>query len=163
MNNNSKTIYFAQHGLAVDKSDDPERPLSEAGIQQTQSIADRLFISNTPVSRIFHSGKLRATQTAEIFASTLAVSTLSIAGQLSPNDDVTLLANNLNVDNALYVGHLPHLEKLVSFLLTGNDEHNIIKFQNSAVVCLIKIGSHYQIKWFLTPELTDSDRYNIQN
>ena len=156
MNNNSKTIYFAQHGLAVDKSDDPERPLSEAGIQQTQSIADRLCISNTPVSRIFHSGKLRATQTAEIFASTLAVPTLSIADQLSPNDDATLLANSLNEDNALYVGHLPHLEKLVSFLATGNNEHNIIKFQNSAVVCLIKVDSHYQIKWFLTSELVDN-------
>ncbi len=138
------------------KTTNPERPLSEAGIQQTQSIADRLCISNIPVSRIFHSGKLRAAQTAEIFAAALAVSTLSVADHLSPNDDVTLLANDLNEDNALYVGHLPHLEKLVSFLVTGNDEHNIIKFQNSAVVCLIKIDSHYQIKWFLTPELTDS-------
>ena len=157
MNKQSKTIYFAQHGLAVDKCDDPDRPLSEAGIQQTQSITDRLCISNAPVSKIFHSGKLRAAQTAEIFASTLGVSTLSIAGQLSPNDDVTLLANNLNEDNALYVGHLPHLEKLVSFLVTGNEEHKIIKFQNSAVACLMKNDSHYQIKWFLTPELTDSD------
>ena len=156
MNSNLKTIYFAQHGLAVDKSDDPERPLSEAGIQQTQSIADRLCISNTPVSRIFNSGKLRATQTAEIFASTLGVPTLSIANHLLPNDDVTLLADDLNEDNALYVGHLPHLEKLVSFLVTGNEEHKIIKFQNSAVACLMKNDSHYQIKWFLTPELTDS-------
>ena len=153
MKSNSKTIYFAQHGLAVDKSHDPERPLSEAGIQQTLSVADRLCISKIPVSRIFHSGKQRAAQTAEIFASALAVSTLSRADQLSPNDDVTLLANELHEDNALYVGHLPHLEKLVSFLVTGDDKHNIIKFQNSAVVCLIKIDSHYQIKWFLTPEL----------
>lgn len=156
MNSNTKTIYFAQHGLAVDKSDDPERPLSEAGIQQTRSIADRLSISNIPVSRIFHSGKLRAAQTAEIFASTLGVSTLSIAGHLLPNDDVTLLANNLKEDNALYVGHLPHLEKLVSFLITGNNEHNIIKFQNSAVACLMKNDIHYQIKWFVTTELADN-------
>ena len=158
MNNNSKTIYFAQHGLAVDKSDDPERPLSEAGIQQTQSIADRLCISNTPVSRIFHSGKLRAAQTAEIFAAALAVSTLSIVDQLSPNDDVTLLANNLNEDNSLYVGHLPHLEKLVSFLVTGNNEHNIIKFQNSAVVCLEKNNKQYHIEWYITPEFLCNTR-----
>ena len=156
MKSHSKTIYFAQHGLAVDKSDKPERPLSATGIQQTRSIAARLSISNIPVSRIFHCGKQRAAQTAEIFAATLAVSTISVAGQLSPNDDVTLLANNLNEDNALYIGHLPHLEKLVSFLVTGSDEDNIIKFQNSAIVCLIKIDSHYQIEWFLTPELTYS-------
>jgi len=151
-------LYFAQHGLAVDKSDDPERPLSEAGIQQTRSVADRLSISNTPVSRIFHSGKLRAAQTAEIFASALAVSTLSIADQLSPNDDVRLLANNLNEDNALYIGHLPHLEKLVSFLVTGNNEHNIIKFQNSAVVCLEKNNKQYHIEWYITPEFLCNTR-----
>ena len=156
MSATASRLYFAQHGLAADKTDNPERPLSRAGIEQTNAIAKQLQHSAIPISQIFHSGKLRAAQTAEIFASALGVSTLSIAGQLSPNDDVTLLANNLNEDNALYVGHLPHLEKLVSFLVTGKNEHNIIKFQNSAVVCLIKIDSHYQIKWALTPELTDS-------
>ena len=152
MSSHSKTIYFAQHGLAVDKNDNPERPLSQAGIQQTQSVADRLCISNIPVSRIFHSGKLRAAQTAEIFASALAVPTLSIASHLSPNDDVTLLANDLGEDNALYVGHLPHLEKLVSFLVTGDDEHNIIKFQNSAIICLEKNNKQHHIAWYITPE-----------
>ena len=147
------SIYFAQHGLAVDKADDPERPLSTAGVHQSKTIARTLQHSKTPIISVFHSEKLRALQTAEIFASTIKLSSTSAVEGLSPNDDVTLLAQNLNINHALYVGHLPHLEKLVSYLVTGNANANIIKFQNSAGVCLEKSENHYQLKWYLTPEL----------
>ena len=147
------SVYFAQHGLALDKADDPERPLSQAGIHQSKKIAMALQHSKTPISSLFHSGKLRASQTAEIFAGTIKLSSTSAVSGLSPNDDVTLLAQNLNINHALYVGHLPHLEKLVAYLVTGNENANIIKFQNSAVVCLEKSENHYQLKWYLTPEL----------
>jgi len=147
------TVYFVQHGLAVDKTDDPERPLSQAGIHQSKIIARALHDSKTSISSVFHSGKLRASQTAEIFAETVKLSTTSAVMGLSPNDDVILLAQNLNTNHALYIGHLPHLEKLVSYLVTGNENGNIIKFQNSAVVCLEKNENHYQLKWYLTLEL----------
>ncbi len=70
-------IYFAQHGLAVDKTEDPERPLSPAGRDQTKTIANTLLDSKISVSNIFHSEKLRASQTAEIFARILKISSLS--------------------------------------------------------------------------------------
>lgn len=146
-------IYFAQHGLAVDKTEDAERPLSPAGIDQTNTIAKILQESETPITSVFHSGKLRSQQTAEIFASTLHISSVSTVAGLSPNDDVALLAQNLTTNNALYVGHLPHLEKLVSYLITGNKNQNIIRFQNSAIVCLEKDNGHYFLKWYLTAEL----------
>ena len=150
----AQTIYFMQHGLAVDKAEDPERPLSEAGIHQTKQIANILLRSKIPISTIFHSGKLRASQTADITASTLNVPTTSETNHLSPNDDVTLLAQNLSTDNALYVGHLPHLEKIVSYLVTGNEEAGIVKFQNSGIVSLVKRNMRFQIYWMLTSELT---------
>lgn len=149
----AQRIYLAQHGLAVDKTENPERPLSEAGIQQSEAIAKHLHATGVSVSQIFHSGKLRARQTAEIFASTLNINTLSTSDQLSPNDDVTQTTSLLDIDNALYIGHLPHLEKLVSFLITGDTETNIIKFQNSAVACLEKANDEFSIKWYLTPAL----------
>ncbi len=146
-------LYFAQHGLAVDKSENPERPLSETGVKQTEAIAKHLSsIAGIAVNHIFHSGKLRASQTAEIFARTIKHSSISAVDGLSPNDDVTLLAQNLNI-NALYVGHLPHLEKLAAYLVTGNENGNIIRFQNSAVLCLENNDSHYQLRWYITPEL----------
>jgi phosphohistidine phosphatase len=146
-------LYFAQHGLAVDKLENPERPLSETGIKQTEAIAKHLSIAGIVVNHIFHSGKLRASQTAEIFAEAIKHSSTSAIDGLSPNDDVTLLAQNLNINHALYVGHLPHLEKLLAYLVTGNENGNIIKFQNSAVACLEKNDKHYQLKWYLTPGL----------
>ena len=148
-------IYFSQHGLAVDKAEDPERPLSPAGRQQTEAVANILLDSGTSLTHIFHSGKLRASQSAEIFANTLKVSSISSINGLAPNDDVTLLAKNLNSEHTLYVGHLPHLEKLAAYLLTGDENTNIVRFQNSGVLCLEKESQHYRIKWLLPPDLTN--------
>jgi len=149
----SHRIYFAQHGLAVDKADDPERPLSPTGRQQTENIAKTLRDSNLSVSEVFHSGKLRALQTAKIFADALHIPSISAIEGLSPNDNSTLLAKNLNINHALYIGHLPHLEKLTAYLLTGKESANIIKFQNSGVLCLKKINDQYQLCWYLSPNL----------
>lgn len=146
-------IYFAQHGLAVDKKDDPERPLSKDGIEQSKIVAKFLQGSETSLDSIFHSGKLRAAQTAEIFATALDISSTSVIEGLSPNDDVTLLAQDLNISNALYVGHLPHLEKLVTHLITGNDGDSVLSFRNSSVVCLEKHDANYQLQWYLTPDI----------
>ncbi len=146
-------LYFAQHGLAVDKTDDPERPLSIAGITQTQTIARQLRLSVIPISHIFHSGKLRAAQTAEIIASMIDVTSVSAIDHLSPNDDVTLIRQNLSINNALYIGHLPHLEKLVTYLVTNTKTERIIEFQNSSIVCLESNSNGYHIKWYLTPDL----------
>ena len=150
----ASNVYFVQHGLAVDKAEDPERPLSEAGIQQTRMMAETLYNANVPVSSIYHSGKLRALQTADIFSNTFALPSISIIDGLLPNDDVCVLLQDMNINNALYIGHLPHLEKLVTYLVSGNENNAIIKFQNSATVCLEKVDTRYQIKWMLTPGLT---------
>ena len=149
-------LYFVQHGLAVNKTENPDRPLSAAGIKQTQNIAKQLLSSNIVIANVFHSGKLRAQQTAEIIASILNIETVSATDYLSPNDDVALIKQHLNVDKTLYVGHLPHLEKLVSSLVTEKESPNIIKFQNSAIVCLEKNNSLYHILWYLTPQLTNN-------
>ena len=148
-------VYFVQHGLATDKTENPQRPLTQAGIKQTLSVAKQLHTSEMPVFQIFHSGKLRAQQTAEIFAEHLSVTSVTAIVNLSPNDDVSVLAKNLTIENALYIGHLPHMEKLVSHLVTGNKDQNIVKFQNSAIICLEKINHQYHIRWYLTPDLLD--------
>ena len=146
-------LYFAQHGIAVSKTEDPERPLSNPGIMQTNSVAKQLHQSGEPVTDIFHSNKLRAQQTAEIFSSILQQTRTSVIDYLSPNDDIALIKPQLTSNNALYIGHLPHLGKLVSSLTAGDEELDIIKFHNSAVVCLEKNVMRYQILWYLTPQI----------
>ena len=146
-------LFFVQHGLAVNKAENPERPLSEEGVQQTQRVASQLVGSGTVISGIFHSGKLRAQQTADIIADVLKLSSSTRVDNLSPNDDISLIKPRLNMDQAMYVGHLPHLEKLVSSLVTGNETPAIMKFRNSAVVCLEQQDGRFHIAWYLTPQL----------
>ena len=146
-------IYFMQHGLAVDKIENAEQPLTETGIDQSRLIAEFLNTSGSTVTSVFHSGKLRASQTAEIVARSFGIKNISAITDMSPNDDVSLLCQSLTIDDALYVGHLPHLESLVTYLVSGNKQNKTIHFQNSAIVCLEKNETAYDIRWFLTPEL----------
>ena len=150
----AQKIYFMQHGLAVDKADDPERPLSEAGIKQTEKIADTLRTSGTVITSVFHSGKLRAAQTADIMAIAMDLDAATMIEGLAPNDEVTLLIQKLDDRNTLYVGHLPHLERLAAYLISGNEDNKIVKFQNSSILCLEKEEEHYHVRWLLTSQLT---------
>jgi phosphohistidine phosphatase len=146
-------LYFMQHAIAANKADNPDRPLTEDGINQTRNIARHLHNLESPITSIFHSGKLRAQQTAEIIATALDIHTVDSTDYLSPNDDVALIIKNLDWDSALYVGHLPHLEKLVSMLVTGKKDACIIQFRNSAMVSLKKNNDFYRIQWYLTPQI----------
>ena len=74
-------LYLVQHGEAVSKDIDPGRPLSPDGVMAVQSIATHMFNRHIELNRVYHSGKLRAHQTAEIFADTLFVGG-AITGEL---------------------------------------------------------------------------------
>ena len=109
-------LYLVQHGLAVDKAIDPDRPLSEQGRQQVQAMAAWLQKANINVGQIHHSGKARAQQTAELYASTLNASNVQSIEGIKPNDDVSSMAqtiDKLDVDTMI-VGHLPFMQRMVS-------------------------------------------------
>jgi len=148
-------IYLVQHGHSLPKETDPERGLSEQGFAEVQLIADRARDHNILVSQVIHSGKKRASQTAYIFAQALQPEGgISERIGLQPMDDVKTIADSLDTaNNQMLVGHLPFMEKLVSFLITGSAEKPIIKFQNGGIICLdqsLDTGAFY-IKWALLP------------
>ena len=60
-------IYLVQHGEAKKENEDPLRPLTEEGIKNAEKVASYLAKLNLKIKKIFHSGKLRAKQTAEIY------------------------------------------------------------------------------------------------
>ncbi len=107
---------------------------------------------------IRHSGKKRARQTEEIFAEAL----LGEKGKTEPIpgigrlDDVTAVANTLKTsDNLMVVGHLPFMERLAGFLMTGSAEGLVFKFQNGGIVCPGKSpdAQWWFIKWTLMPSI----------
>ena len=150
-------IFLVQHGLSLPKGEDPERGLSEAGIADVERIAEVAKGYNVPAATIFHSGKTRARQTADIFASALKPEggVVETAG-LNPMDDVEAFSKRLTPgDNAMYVGHLPFMEKLTAFLITGVATRPVFQFQNGGIVCLDAYGDQggWVIKWTLMPNV----------
>jgi len=149
-------LYLVQHGKNLPKETDPEKGLSEEGKADVGSMASVAKQKGIQVSAIHHSGKKRAEQTAELFAASLepAGGVQKMEG-LGPLDDVT--KPDLKVeDNLMLVGHLPFMEKLASFLVTGDAERTpILKFQNGGIVSLDQDPETraWYIKWTLFPHI----------
>ena len=150
-------LYLVRHGEAHSEAADPDRSLTEAGKATAHAMAKVAAAFNIPVSQIFHSGKTRARQTADIFSKYLKpAAAVKAIKAINPNDDVTKIAPALDPAlNTMFVGHLPFIERLVSYLITGSPDKSIIKFQTGGIVCLDRIeksGSWY-IKWALMPKM----------
>jgi len=146
-------LYLVQHGRSFSKDQDPEQGLTETGINEVKKIAQQAKRNQVVVGTIFHSKKKRAGQTAELFSAALQSDTniQQIPG-IKPLDDVKAFAATLtNADNNMYVGHLPFMEKLTSFLVAGSTDLTVFKFQNGGVVCLDQNRDNetWFIKWSL--------------
>lgn len=147
-------VYLVQHAEAKPENEDPQRSLSDKGLKDIKKVADFLSKITIKVDEIFHSGKLRARQTAEILANTLKVNFSEVQG-LAPLDDPQIWAKKLeNIDKSIMlVGHLPHLSYLASLLTCGDKEKNVISFKMGGVVCLKKEQKHYSVSWMIIPEI----------
>jgi phosphohistidine phosphatase len=118
-------------------------------------MADWAARTGIKVDQIRHSGKRRAEQTATIFANYLNPSRGMIAVQgLTPLDGVNPVATSLHgqQDSIMLVGHLPHLSRLVSLLVTGNPEGEIVRFRNAGIVCLTQKDGKWAIDWVMEPD-----------
>jgi phosphohistidine phosphatase len=150
-------LYLVQHGKSLSKDVDPDQGLSDEGIAESKRIAEVARGYRVKVSLIKQSGKKRARQTAEIFAETLhpAGGVEAVSG-LKPLDDVAAVAVDLDAAaNIMLVGHLPFMERMASFLVTGSADKPIFKFQNAGIVCLDhdpNTGS-WIIVWTLMPNI----------
>jgi phosphohistidine phosphatase len=150
-------LYLIQHGKSLPKDQDPDQGLSEDGITETESIARQAQNYGVNVSQIRHSVKTRARQTAEIFARALKPQNdiQEISG-IKPMDDVATYAAKIDPDeNVMLVGHLPFMERITSYLITGSIDQPVIKFQNSGIVCLDRDpeAQSWVIKWTLMPNI----------
>jgi phosphohistidine phosphatase len=151
-------LYLVQHGKSLPKATDPGQPLSPEGEADVRRIAEVAKGYGVTVSRILHSGKTRARETAEIFAEFLAPEGgVSDAPGLNPLDDPAGYVEQADsADSVMLVGHLPFMEKLAAGLVTGNMDRPIFRFQNGGIVCLdVYPGTPrgWVIKWALMPEV----------
>jgi phosphohistidine phosphatase len=151
-------LYLIQHGEAKSEKEDPDRSLTTIGeeeVKRVSKVADKL---NMRPSKVFHSGKTRAKQTAEIIVSGLKISDITVKAVqgLNPNDDVRPWAERISkeTEDLMIVGHLPFLDKLASLLICGNENARAVLFRYSAIVCLDqKEDRRWAVLWILTPEM----------
>ena len=150
-------LYLVQHAKAAPKELNPQRPLTEEGHRDVQKVAAFIKPLNLCVDYLWHSGKRRAAETAELLAEVIDIKEATIARDgLSPNDDVTTLKDELisSQQDIMVVGHLPFLGKLASLLLAGSESAGTIAFKNASIVCLNRSETNqWQIDWVITPEL----------
>lgn len=146
-----------RHGKAEPEGADAERRLTEAGRKSVRRLAAWAADLDLQVDQIHHSARARAVETAAILAEALGPRELCAFEGLDPESDVRLAAEFLLGEerSVMLVGHLPHLARLASLLLTGAAEPAVVRFRKGSMVHLAHEGRGWWLEWAVSPRLID--------
>ena len=112
-------LYLVHHADAVGPGVDSRRPLSERGRAQAERLAERAATSGCAPAAIWHSGKLRARQTAEAFYRRCSpFADFRMVRGLLPDDPPQHLRDLVAGEprDILMVGHMPNLRDALRVL-----------------------------------------------
>jgi phosphohistidine phosphatase len=156
-------LYLMRHGEAAPGAPDAGRRLTPDGAAAVGRVAARAGVAGVRLDHVYHSGLVRAQQTAELLAG--AVSTADRVGRregLAPSDPVAPIARWL-LDPAVLdgpqsialVSHLPFLDLLAARLVAGRDDAQAIAFAPGLLVRLVpkRQQDGYCLVWALAPEI----------
>lgn len=116
------TVFLVHHADAVGPDVDPQRPLSLLGQHQVERVATRIHESGFSPAVVWHSGKLRSRQTAEVCLRVCnPFAEFRMIRGLRSEDPPEWLRDELAADTReiLLVGHMPHIADLASLLGTS--------------------------------------------
>lgn len=132
-------LYLVHHAAALGPKEDPMQPLSLAGRTWADEAALEAARRGARPSIIWHSGKLRARQTAESFwRACNPLARFAAERGLQPGDPPAWMADRLLAedDELLIVGHMPHLPQLLRLLVAGDPHAPGPEFPAHAVIAL---------------------------
>src|SRR5205823_4677246 len=117
---------------------DPQRPLSREGRAHVERIAAGAAARGAKPAVVWHSGKLRAKQTAEAFwRACNPLAEFSATRDLQPDDPPEWIAQRLvgETREVLIAGHFPHLPRVLMLLTLSRDErafppHGLVALQS---------------------------------
>src|ERR1700686_5032641 len=126
-------LYIVRHGIAIDREDpkcppDPERYLTEEGVEKTKLVAKGLVALGVTGDLFLTSPYVRAVQTAEIFASALAYAKQKIRRTdlllpgAEPSQLFRELAKDKQASTVFLFGHAPQLDDVIATAL-GSKKH----------------------------------------
>ncbi len=142
-------LYLVHHGEALDPATDPQRPLSTGGWAHGQRMAAEATRLGMKPDVLWHSGKLRAKQTAQIFWQTCnPLAGVKAVRGLQPGDPPAWVCDRLSGEEAdlAIVGHLPHLARALETLASHDGSR---QFPPHGVVALDRGASGWVISWSL--------------
>lgn len=158
-------LYIVRHGIAIDREDpksppDPERFLTEDGIDKTREVAKGIAKLGITPDLLISSPYVRAMQTAEIFAAVLEYPKQKIrrSDLLLPGADASLFYKELAKDKqsgtVLCFGHAPQLDDLIATGLGSKHQISSLKKAGIAMLELKRISPPSgELVWLATPKL----------
>jgi phosphohistidine phosphatase len=147
-------LFLVHHGDAVGADVNPMRPLSDRGRAEVDMLARKAAARGAKPDIIWHSGKLRARQTAEAYWKQCnPLASFSASRGLQPTDPTNWIVDALEGDTRqiLLTGHFPHLPRLLGRLTTGNAEAGPVDFPLNGIVALEHVNGEWVERWRLEP------------
>ncbi len=143
-------LWIMRHGAAVSRDDpngppDPQRPLTEEGMDKTRAAAQGLVALGLRPERILSSPYVRARQTAELASQVLGAglaaveSTDALLGGSAPRELFEVLAEQ-DAQAVLCCGHAPHLDQVIAYALRAADTVTRLKKAGAAHLALDGLG-----------------------
>jgi phosphohistidine phosphatase len=143
-------LVLVHHADAVVESVDATRPLSQLGRRQAASVAGRVAARGVKPVAVWHSGKLRARETAELYWRAVnPAATFTAKKGLQPDDDPELMADLLGAEteDLMIVSHYPILPGLLRELV-GADA----AFPQHGAIALERVDGKWLERWRETPD-----------
>ena len=115
-------LFLVHHGVAVGAEEDARRPLSAVGRANAARVAAKAAALGAKPLVVWHSGKLRARQTAqEFWRACNALAEFSASKDLQPDDPPQWIRDRLRVESRdiAIAGHFPHLPRLLALLTSS--------------------------------------------
>ena len=149
-------LYLVHHGDAVGPAVNTQRPLSVAGREQVERLAADAAGRGAHPLVVWHSGKLRARQTAEEFwRQCNALAEFSATRDLQPDDPPHWFADRVKGEtrDILIAGHYPHLPRLLQLMTSGSAGSSRGSFPQHGVVALESRdeGNTWSELWRISP------------
>ena len=152
-------LYLVRHGTAGDASRDELRPLTAEGKEELVKVTKCLERLSYDGAEIWHSGLLRARESAEIIAQGLGLQrSMHVHPELAPDEPPLPVAGAVlgRKGDLFLVGHQPFMGKMVSCLMTGRPDAQFVDFNKGAVACFRPpaiAGRSWKLAWMLDPAL----------
>jgi phosphohistidine phosphatase len=153
-------VILVHHASALGPKEDAMQPLSGPGRAWADEAALEAARLGARPSAIWHSGKLRARQTAEAFwRACNPLATLGAQRGMLPGDPPQWIADRLLVEEGelLLAGHMPQLARLLRLLVVGDADAPAPDFPAHGVIALERRDRRYVELWRIVPRSVGQD------